>query len=223
MTGEERSRKAGADAPVALRAIEDSPLAMLLLFVLMVPIGTLAHEAGHAVVAGELGYDWRVSFAFTSYEATPRVEGEAFGPTQLFLLAAGGPAVTYLCGLVGVCMGWLARRLRGDGSLGIFGWAGAMLALFWSRQVFNLGLALVRLARDGDPGTSDEIELAQLAGLPTWSISAGSAAFGALVCGWVVFRLVPARIRGRFLVTGLLGSALGYVLWFHLLGPAVLP
>lgn len=182
-------------------------------------IGTYLHELGHAAVAKAQGYG--VWIDYRSMTALHPEEGPMGGGP---LVTLGGPLSTLLTGTLGLL--WLIRQRRRvgrDAPLGARGWIAVALALFWSRQVWNVARSVWRVLRGGDFGRSDEVKIAEHLGLPGESISFTTAALGLAVCLAVLLWLVPRQARRPLLVGGLVGSLAGYGLWYRWLGPLVLP
>lgn len=195
---------------------------VFLLFLPMAAVGTLLHEAGHLTVAAALGYETELHYGSVTWWDPGGSEPAA----HAFYITLAGPLQTILFGTVG--LGLLFRRRR-EAALGARGWAALLLALFWSRQVFNAGKILLGYVRGGEwargggwPAT-DEVELAEYLGWPALSLAFGSAALGLAVCSWVVFGLVPRASRRAVLLGGGLGSLAGFAIWYGVLGPRLLP
>ena len=69
----------------------------------------------------------------------------------------------------------------------------------------------------------DEANISKLLNLPTGTIGIATGIVGALICATVVFKVVPAEYRLSFIISGVLGSAIGYLMWFEWIGPILLP
>ena len=59
--------------------------------------------------------------------------------------------------------------------------------------------------------------------VPDYVVPVFAGVAGALLCLWVVLRLVPKNWRLEFIISGFLGGGIGYWLWMDVLGPALLP
>jgi hypothetical protein len=86
---------------------DDRNLAGRIGFLLLTPIGVLLHELGHLTFATAFGarnisLSYRVYWGFVSYRGQ-------LGPTEEWVIAAAGPAVSLILGLVA---GYVALRLR---------------------------------------------------------------------------------------------------------------
>ena len=217
------------------------------LFVLLAVVGTLSHEFGHIAVARWLGYQTRLHYAAMSYEYENEIYAGRCGmpPTSAaedveayaecrrraerrdgLLISLGGPLQTMLTGTIGLAwLLWDRRKRAAADPLGRAGWCAALLALFWSRQVFNqltAGIDWIRGTRDA-PAGGDEARIAEALNIPVWSVSAPTALIGLAVCLAVVGYGVPAPLRRRFFSAGVAGSMLGFGLWMNLIGPYLLP
>jgi hypothetical protein len=179
----------------------------------MAPLGTLAHETGHWLVARALGCPATLHFARTSTHCPATWEG---------LVALGGPAQTLLTGTLGVVgLLWLRDRPFGRAHLP---WL--FLGLFWSRQVFNAAAWTVfwvfELAPPTQLAQGDAFRIAAWLGLPSTAWLYGTALLGLLALAWML-RLLPRSQQVPFAVGGGTGSLLGYALWMQVLGPVLLP
>ncbi len=70
------------------------------------------------------------------------------------------------------------------------------------------------------------IDLAKTAswlGLPNGLLVYTTGILASLMLGFLVFKIIPRTERLPIIISGLAGAFLGYVLWFHLLGPWLLP
>jgi hypothetical protein len=143
------------------------------------------------------------------------------------LITLGGPLQTMLFGSLGlIALIWRRKKL-GSTSLNWKDWSLIFLALFWLRQVFNLTHALIDelISPNGSPFgiRGDEVSLSRRFGLWEGTLPISTGVLGVLVALLVIFKYVPRDNRFTFIISGLTGSVLGYVLWMVWLGPVVLP
>ena len=187
-------------------------------FIVFTPLGTLAHELGHYAVARLLGYEARLSFGFTHLP-------ENLSPRDSFLVSLGGPLQTMLTGSLGLFVMLREKRTAGEKRpLTSKQWGIVFISLFWSRQLFNFAMDLAYYLRHGSFLIyNDESKLAVHLGLHPISISLGSALIALGVCSLVYFRFIPSTQRRPFIAAGMAGGLSGYLLWFYLLGPWLLP
>ena len=216
------------------------------LFGLLAVVCTLSHELGHIGVARWLGYATELHYASMAYHyeteiyagrcgmpASAAEDVDAYAACRRraeqrdrLLISLGGPLQTMITGTIGlVWLLWDRRKRCSADPLSRAGWYAALLALFWSRQVFNqlaYGLRWIRGAIDAPTG-GDEAEIAGLLDIPAWSLSATTALIGVVVCLTVVGYGVPSPLRCRFFSAGVAGSTVGFGLWMGLIGPYLLP
>jgi hypothetical protein len=219
-------------------------------FIIATIAGTVSHELGHIAVAKSLGYDttlhygsmednlaekWQPGAAYyKAHEAAiaakpPSAEKEyfmaqrqAFG-RHMFLITLGGPLQTMLTGTVGIVLLWSGRKKITGHGLTVGSWLFVFLAFFWSRQVFNCGIALLGLVLKGRAGgTGDEYNIDQYLGLPLMATNLITAAVALPLLLWVAFCIIPKPQRVTFIASGIAGSALGFWIWMYWLGPVVL-
>jgi hypothetical protein len=224
-------------------------LAFCLSFVLLTIVGTLLHEGGHIVVAKCLGYDTILHYGSMDYGYIEKNESNLLNPAKtdqlvkidipygdtsnaakkLILddlwITLGGPIQTIGTGILGMFLLLWRKRPRSNLDFQLLDWLGVFFTLFWSRQIFNLVIAYATylIRGNGSRYGGDERHISSILHLPdgTLSLITGSLAF--IICSYTVFRIVPAADRLRFISFGLVGSVIGYALWFKWLGPIVLP
>ncbi|MDT0295701.1 hypothetical protein ACFQ3R_14900 [Mesonia ostreae] len=96
-------------------------------------------------------------------------------------------------------------------------WLGIMLALFSLRQVFNISTGIIK-KMTGNEVLGDEIYISRFLDLNDWSISIITAVIGFFITIYIIFKVIPLKLRFTFILSGLLGGILGYVIWFEYLG-----
>ena len=223
-----------------------------LAFTLAVPIGTQTHELGHIAMAQAFGYSTTLSYdrmfhdyeeelaplnAFMSenYEAIEagddfpgKAEFEekrhAFLMKEVWI-SSGGPIQTCLTGIIGLIILYIRRKKRAGGWQFI-DWFAVFLALFWLREPFNLATAIADgLLKQGRVvyWGGDEHYIAQMMDWPLWSVGLPLGLIGAMVGLYVFFKVLPKQLRLTFLLSGLAGSAIGWLFWMEFLGPILLP
>jgi len=182
-------------------------------------IGTVGHELGHWVSSHLLGCAPVLHFASVSphcpLDAPPEVE---------LLGVAAGPLSTIVCGTAG--MVGLARWQKTAQGLDFKGIGWTVLALFWSRPLFNLIVQLgsVALGLVGPQRLEggDEARLSMAMGWHPLALSIAFAAMSLGVVVWTAFQ-IPQRLRGSWAAGAVSGALAGFAVWMGVFGPAWLP
>ena len=222
-------------------------------FILCTIFGTVSHELGHIAAAKYFGYETELHYASMNYDSPERQEfwnryerdkeyidspddspqKQAFYQyrkqmeervkCKASFITLGGPVQTMLTGTIGFLVLWFRRKkIFSKKYLNVGEWAAVLLAYFWSRQVFNFLMSLPALATGANMG-GDEPRLSYYLGLPPWAFGLVTFIIGSALLLWVTFRLIPQKYRFTFIVAGLAGSAAGWFVWMHWLGPVMLP
>lgn len=182
-------------------------------------LGTLGHELGHWGMAKLQGCRPVLHFASVSPGCPGRL-----GPEVEFWGVAAGPLSTLVCGSLGVLgLAWWRRRAV---HLDFTGIAWTVLALFWSRPLFNTLVQLGSVALGMVPSErlqrSDEGRLSMMMEWPTMTLSWVCSLWAVGVIAWTASQ-VPARVRGSWAAGAVSGALAGFALWMGVLGPAWLP
>ena len=187
-------------------------------FIMFTALGTVTHELGHFISARLLGYNVSLNYGYTSYNGV-------VNPLDSFIITLGGPLQTLLTGTIGVFVIWVNRSEYYQARhLSLWQWLFVFMALFWLREVFNFFQALgVYLLEGSFPEGSDEVQMALKAGINSLAITATAAIIGLGVLTYLVLKVVPFQERATFALAGLIGGPLGYYIWFHWLGPVLMP
>lgn len=187
-------------------------------FILFTVIGTLSHEFGHFAVARLLGYEASLHYGYTSYEGDITARDS-------FLITLAGPLQTITTGIIGFFLA--VRYLRNANhsvALSFKQWLMVFLSLFWLREVFNFLQDVIGYVATGSFSTrNDEIRLSLSCGLHELGISLPAALIAVFVLAYVFFKIIPIRQRLLFILSGLIGGALGFYLWMYLIGPVLMP
>jgi len=185
----------------------------MLYFLLMPAIGTLLHECGHAL-AGELaGFDTELHYGSTSF----------YGDGNYFLAILGGPLSNMAIGTLGMLWYWRRRRGRTQSAMDGFDWTAFMAALFWARQIHALLGILLWVAAGRVPSNMDEWKLAVHLDLHPSAVTLFTGCIGLWVCHRAVFVYSPRPMRRGFLLLGVPACGLGMLVWYQVIGPALLP
>lgn len=187
-----------------------------ILFSLLVVLGTLSHEIAHIIVAKMLGFEATLHYGSMSWFVNGVDANLMASKQEIFLVTLGGVVQTVVSGIIGVFILYFSRSK-------LMFWLGIALTLFWSRQIVNLivgvfsGIFLNKAFFGGD-----ELILAQILGLPNGFFSITLALFGFLFCFYAVYK-IKKNNRLSFILGGMCGGIITYILWFGYLGKLFLP
>jgi hypothetical protein len=215
-------------------------------FVLFTPIGTVSHEAGHYLVAQQYFKKPTLHYGYVVYGEWERQqemnkwftahsdnEGNVFNEDSRklesyrsqarrhgFYSTFGGPLQTMLFGTIGVLILYFRKKRR----FKFLDWLAVFLAYFWSREVFIfLSLSLKFLINGTIAISSDEAVIAHYLETPLLVPAAIFGCLGIMILTYVTFMKIPIRKRFTFIVSGILGSIVGFILWLEILGPILMP
>lgn len=223
-----------------------------LTFILFTIIGTLSHEYGHIIVAKYLGYDTSLSYGSMNYNnpdqneklteiynenKTAIHEGLDFKQKTEFdkgidklnsdslLITIGGPLQTIVTGTIGLWFILLRRKTTERNGLKLIDWIAVFLSLFWLREVFNLVTSVGGgfVSPVGSYFGGDERYISVTLNLWPGTVSIILAVIGLLISLFIIFEIVPERLRLTFILSGLIGGISGFILWMNLIGPKILP
>ena len=221
-------------------------------FILFTVIGTISHEYGHIVVAKSLGYNTSLSYGSMNYnnpQQNERLEdiynenetaiksGLDFREKNDFqkgidklksdslLVAIGGPLQTIFTGTIGLWLVCLRRKTIERSGPELFDWVAVFLSLFWLREVFNVVTSIGGefFSPVGSYFGGDERYISVALNLWPGTISIILAVIGLLISLFIIFKIVPKRLRLTFILSGLVGGISGFVLWMDIVGPKILP
>lgn len=224
---------------------------LVLGFVLCTIVGTVSHEGGHYIVAKSQGFNPKLHYQSVSYGKDSSADTmevyyekhrekviakeESAEKTKFwswfykreemyFYDTLGGPLQTMLTGMIGFIILFFRRKqIFIRGYLTLLEWAAVLLSYFWSREVFNFIFSIDDTFSDRKHFRSDEPRLSQYLNLPPWAFGMITCVIGGIILLWVTFRVIPVQQRLTFLVSGLIGSTIGWMVWMDWLGPILLP
>jgi hypothetical protein len=189
----------------------------VLVFIIMVVIGTLSHEIGHIIVARILGYETTLHYNRMDF-------GLSDNPLHELLMLSGGPIQTIGFGMIGFLILFVRRNHIKTNGMTLIDWLSILLSLFWSREVFNLlHSGMPNLLGSYNDFGGDEGRISELLFMANWVLPLLFGIVGLTICFYVVFRILPLKYRFNFISGGLIGSIVGYLIWFKVLGPYLLP
>jgi hypothetical protein len=217
---------------ITLRFSWKNGLLFFLGFVLFTIIGTLSHEAGHYAIAKKYlknptlhygyvshGDEWKDDYKIT--ESEPYSEETLTELNKRYLLLTlGGPLQTILTGSMGLFILLLRRKKVFDWK----NWVAVFLAYFWAREVYMfLFLGFDWMVKGSIPNAGDEVRIANYLNLPPFSIAAILGAIGIILLIYVTFKIIPLKDRLTFIISGLMGSIVGFIFWLGFAGPLLMP
>lgn len=226
---------------------------IILTFIAFTIIGTLSHELGHLVVARYLGYETTLhhsSFqyyggmqdtALLLYEKKSHAiaNGLEFDAAQSAefdrafkkaarentLITIGGPLQTILTGSIAFLILLYKRKRIAAKGLDPSDWLLVFLSLFWLREITNLVMSVSSelIYPEGSFFGGDEVRISSALGLPEGTISVIAGTIGLLLSIYIVFKIIPLKLRSTFILGGFIGGVSGYLVWMEWIGPVVLP
>jgi len=135
----------------------------------------------------------------------------------------GGPAQTLLMSFLGLFI-LFYRKSKEKEYFVLLDWVAVFFSLFALREIFNFVTVLFGTMLHGDaPNNNDEFKLSRYLDLNQWTIPTIAMIIGAVICLYVVFRVIPLKYRFTFLIAGFVGGILGFFIWLRWLGPVILP
>ncbi|WP_196885434.1 hypothetical protein [Aureivirga sp. CE67] len=144
-----------------------------------------------------------------------------------FLVILGGPIQTMLTGTLGIVFLFFRRKNIVKFGIKFIDWIFVFLTLFWLRPIFNFltGVISETLTSRGGVfnGNSDEIKISHYLNLYDGFITILTSLLGLLILSYLFFIIIPRKTRFTLLLSGFFGSLVGYVFWFKILGPVLLP
>jgi hypothetical protein len=143
--------------------------------------------------------------------------------THDFLITLGGPTQTIITSLIGFYILY-RRESKYRYTYKIIDWLGVFLGLFILREVYNtFSAAFSVVFFNGNEFYGDEFSLSRALELNQWVLPAITAIIGLLMGLYIIFKVIPLRYRFSFIIGGLVGGGLGFVIWFNYLGKIILP
>ena len=226
-------------------------LFLTIAFVVFTPIGTITHEYGHILAAKYLGYETTLHYGSMNYKNSQlslrlkeiyELNKEAINNNQYFRdieeyndlivnrkqdilwVRLGGPLQTIITGVIGLLVLYY-RQTRLKGSFSFIDWLAVFLSLFWLREVFNLFMSItIELIKpNGSFFGGDEKKISELLELWPGTLSISLGLIGILISIYIIFKVIPYKLRFTFILSGLLGGVIGFVLWVKIFGPTLLP
>lgn len=142
-----------------------------------------------------------------------------------FLISLGGPIQTMLTGIIGFLLLYKRNKITTI-NFSKIDWLYVFLALFWLRQLFNPIYSFLRRLINNNAcyfGRGDETEIAEFLNIPKGTFDVIFGLSGLIISLFVIFKFIPLKYRLTFVISGLIGSSLGFYIWLYKIGPIILP
>jgi hypothetical protein len=141
------------------------------------------------------------------------------------LITVGGPLQTTLTGTLGLLILVWRRRFIYKNGLKVLDWLAIFLSLFWLREIFNLvtSIGAELISPNGSWFDGDELLISEDLNLWPVTIPLILATIGTVIAIYVVFKIIPKKIRLTFILSGCIGGIAGFILWMDIIGPKILP
>jgi len=227
-------------------------MTLIISFILFTVIGTVSHEYGHIIVAKSLGYKTTLHYGSMNYDMNELFDtleeinreyrselksGSDFERKAEYksilaklkyhqlLVQIGGPIQTILTGIIGLFILIYRKKNIKEFGFKLFDWLAAFLSLFWLREVFNLAMSIFNelIAPKGSYFGGDEHKISIMLNIWEGTIPIILGIIGLIISLFVIFKIVPEKLRFTFLLSGFLGGIIGFILWMYIVGPIILP
>ncbi len=187
-----------------------------------IPIyGTLLHEVGHYLMAVIYNQPAGIAYAYT-YTIDPYI----LTNDQYFWFIVGGPVSTWVTaglGLTVILGKYRSMHSESDKTVGYGQILATIAAAFSLRFVFNAGGYLFStLWTSPWDSNMDEVKIATSLGIHPYIIVYGSAIIAVSIV-LITLYYIPRHQRYIVLLAGIIGGAIGYIFWYYLAGPLLLP
>lgn len=140
-------------------------------------------------------------------------------------ITIGGPLQTVLTGTIGLLILIWRRKSISKNGMNTLDWLVVFLSLFWLREIFNLVTSIggELISPNGTWFGGDELYISQDLNLWSGTIPLILATIGTVIAIYVVFKIIPKKIRLTFILSGIVGGIMGFILWMNIIGPKILP
>ena len=184
-----------------------------LIFLVVPAVGTLLHEFGHYIVAVMNGYEAYIAYAYTIYIIND--------PVVAFWALSGGPLATWVQSLsaFAIMVLYYNKEKRENFTEDLSPFYIVLLAIFSFsiRFIFNATGYLI-----SGSTTMDEVRIGIYLGIHPDVVVYGSALLAVIFLVIAIYR-IPKSYRFTLFFSAVFGAILGYLIWYELLGPILLP
>ena len=221
----------------------------IIAFILITPVGTITHELGHLFVAKNLGYNTVLHHSSLSWNnellKSLKNQYEKFelqiendlpfkGKREYniniktlnkhrLLIVFGGVALTLIFSSIAFIL-LLYRIIIKKKKFTSFDWLLSFVSLFWIREPANLILSIVKGIKLNNDiyFYGDDAKMAKLLGLHEGAILIPLSIIAILI-SLMILKTIPNRRKKEFVIAGLIGCPIGFILWVFVIGPIILP
>ena len=222
-------------------------------FISFTIIGTLSHEFGHYLSYRINHQEARIAYAYTVSETEspkslqlreiykkrseeiknhqPYPEKEEYFntlniyKTQTLMNVMGGPIQTLGTSLIAFILILIFyHRFKKQETLNFASFLLVFFSLFSLRQVSNFTFILIAIMVKGKYAHHDDESRINVAlNLPPLSLHIVTSLIGIGILSFIILKIIPLQQRFTFILSGIFGGVLGYLIWLEWLGPKLLP
>lgn len=214
-----------------------------LIFILIVPLGTILHECGHYLSAKFYGNQPVMHYASVSLlhrnkikvltdsiihsvnmssEDKKALYSEVLDlRRESFIITLSGPL--FNIGLGSICF-ILLLFYRSNIHFQEHKWWFIFGSFLWSRQIINFSFGVLLFLNNGTWGQSgDETNLSNYLQYPAFTLDLITAAMASIILLVVFINYMNKEERIAFVLAGTTAGSLSALLWFKVIGPWLLP
>ncbi|HEY1047143.1 MAG TPA: hypothetical protein VGF79_11930 [Bacteroidia bacterium] len=214
-----------------------------LVFLLMVPLGTMFHECGHYLSAKFYGHQPVMHYASVSLQDVNKIKlltdslihsvnmssedkKDLYSEVlklrkESFFITLSGPL--FNMGMGSIC--FLILLLFGSNiHFHRYKWWFIFGSFLWSRQIINFCYGILLFLKNGNWGQSgDETNLSNYLQYPAFTFDLMTAALASIILLVVFINYMNKEERIAFVLAGTIAGSLSALLWFKVIGPLLLP
>jgi hypothetical protein len=184
-------------------------------------IGTLTHELSHFYVAKYLNIPVKLHFNRVSFnEKYNLFDINDKNTIQYFYVRLAGPIQTIIFGLLGFVGLYLKRYKK----FNYINWFFTFLSFFLLREVLVMGVYFYDyFFVNKFLVIGDEAFISYFLSLPFYTINLIAGFISIIIILYVLKYIIPKSYLLNLLFGLFVGSIMGYIIWFNLIGKLILP